>query len=239
MTDRLRRRHPVVERGQPDLAAELDAGLAGLALPLTDHDRRRLLDYLALLSKWNAVYNLTAVRDPAAMLTQHLLDCLAILEPLNRRGPYEQAIDVGSGGGLPGVILAIAWPQTRLILVEPVGKKAAFLQQCISELALTHAKVLAKPIESVPLEPVDGQRLIICRAYASLAAYLRSIAHLAGPATRVAAMKGRFPDDEIAALPSGWQLDEAIELQVPKLEARRHLVWLARSTPGTTGPDES
>jgi 16S rRNA (guanine527-N7)-methyltransferase len=231
VTNRARRSHrtsigPTVTR--QDLAQDLDAGLAAIGLDLPGSTRERLLDYLALLSRWNAVYNLTAIRDPAAMLVQHLLDCLAVVPILNACGPCEQVIDVGSGGGLPGVVLALVWPDARVLLVEPVGKKAAFLQQCIAELALTHTEVLAKSIESLETESGSGTRLIVCRAFAALPDYLRGIDRLVGPTTIVAAMKGMLPVDELAALPPGWRLDQAFALTVPGLNASRHLLLLSR-----------
>lgn len=221
------------------LGSRLAAGLGELGLP--GSLAARLLDYLALLVKWNAVYNLTAVRDPQQMLTQHLLDSLSIVAPLaahlpQRDGaPAGRVVDVGSGAGLPGIVLALAWPRADILLVEPVGKKAAFLRQCQSELALTNLQVAGIRVEELD----DSQRLpapdlVVCRAFASLADYVASIDRLAGPSTVVAAMKGVMPDDEIADLPPTWAVFAALALQVPGLDAKRHLLLLRR-TAGDAG----
>ncbi|MBX3613525.1 MAG: 16S rRNA (guanine(527)-N(7))-methyltransferase RsmG [Burkholderiaceae bacterium] len=209
------------------------AGLAELGLDSTLADR--LLDYLALLVKWNGVYNLTAVREPAAMLRQHLLDSLSIVAPLAARlpqrdgAPAGRIIDVGSGAGLPGIVLALAWPRAKVVLVEPIGKKAAFLRQCQGELALTNLRVEATRIESLG-EPEAGQPpdLVVCRAFASLADFATAIDRLVGPHTVIAAMKGAAPDDEVAALPAHWTVTEVLPLRVPELDAARHLVLMQR-----------
>ncbi len=216
------------------LGSRLRAGLA--ALGQDESLAERLLDYLQLLDKWNGVYNLTAVRDPGQMLTQHLFDCLSIVAPLADRlagrgdSPAGRVVDVGSGAGLPGIVLALAWPRAEVLLVEPVGKKAAFLRQCQAELALTNLKIAATRVEVLD----EAQRqpapdLIVCRAFASLADFVVAIDRLAGPATLVAAMKGVLPIDEIAALPPAWALVEALPLQVTELDAIRHLLLLRRA----------
>lgn len=215
------------------LRERLLAGLAELGLDPTLADR--LLDYLALLVKWNGVYNLTAVREPAAMLRQHLLDSLSIVAPLAARlpqrdgAPAGRIIDVGSGAGLPGIVLALAWPRAKVVLVEPIGKKAAFLRQCQGELALTNLRVEATRIESLG-EPEAGQPpdLVVCRAFASLADFATAIDRLVGPHTVIAAMKGAAPDDEVAALPAHWTVTEVLPLRVPELDAARHLVLMQR-----------
>lgn len=224
---------------RPALARRLRAGLAELGLG--DALAEPLLDYLALLAKWNGVYNLTAIRDPEQMLTRHLLDSLAIVAPLagtlpQRDGvPGGRVVDVGSGAGLPGVVLAIAWPQVEVLLVEPVGKKAAFLRQCQSDLALANLRVAADRVEALDdalrQPPPD---LIVCRAFASLAEYLAAVERLAGPATTVAAMKGVLPTAEIAALPSAWIVAAALPVHVPGLSADRHLLLLRRDAGRST-----
>lgn len=194
----------------------------------------RLLDYLALLAKWNTTYNLTAIRDPAQMLVQHLLDSLTVVRPLaaclpQRDGaPTGSLVDVGSGAGLPGIVLAIAWPAVRVLLVESVGKKAAFLRQCCAELALTNVEVTAVRVESLDIAARGFPDLVVCRAYATLADYVRSVEHFVGPGTTVAAMKGVEPTGEIAALPPEWSVSASVPLAVPGLEARRCLVHLTR-----------
>lgn len=221
------------------LRRALDRGLDDLGLPLSDAARVRLLDYLELISKWNAVYNLTAIRDPDSMLVQHLLDSLAIVGPLADQGPFATVVDVGSGAGLPGIVLAIAWPEAIIHLVEPVGKKAAFLRQCASELALAHVKVHAQRVERLSEGAVPNADLIVCRAFASLRDYICAIDALVGPATVVAAMKGGSPVDEIAALPAGWQVGQILRLAVPGLDAQRHLLLLERATALAGPPDRT
>ncbi len=223
------------------LGVRLAAGLDALDQPAALAEP--LLDYLGLLLKWNAVYNLTAVRDPAQMLVQHLLDSLSIATPLAQRLPARggqttaRVVDVGSGAGLPGIVLALAWPRADFLLVEPVGKKAAFLSQCRTELGLTHVTVAATRVEQLgEAERAPAPDLIVCRAFASLADFARSIDRLAGLRTLVAAMKGVRPAQEIAALPAGWALDEAIRLEVPELRAERHLVLLRRAAAAAAPP---
>ncbi|RPH62671.1 MAG: 16S rRNA (guanine(527)-N(7))-methyltransferase RsmG [Burkholderiales bacterium] len=231
-------RTPVGARSRAfDRAALSERLLAGLAaLGLRASLAEPLLAFLALLVKWNAVYNLTAVRDPGQMLTQHLLDSLSIVTPLAERlpqrdgAPTGRVVDVGSGAGLPGIVLALAWPQVEVLLVEPVGKKTAFLRHCQAELALTNLRVAASRVEALSdaqREPVPD--LIVCRAFASLADFVVSIDRLAGPASVVAAMKGAWPGDEIAALPCPWAVAAALPLQVPGLDAARHLLLLSRA----------
>lgn len=223
------------------LRERLLAGLAELGLDAALADR--LLDYLALLVKWNGVYNLTAVREPAAMLRQHLLDSLSIIAPLAARlpqrdgAPAGRIVDVGSGAGLPGIVLALAWPRADVMLVEPVGKKAAFLRQCLGELALTNLRVEATHVESLEA-PEAGQApdLVVCRAFASLADFATAIDRLVGPHTVIAAMKGAAPDSEIAALPAHWAVTEVLPLQVPELDAARHLVLMRRRPRPTDCP---
>lgn len=226
------------------LSQRLRAGLA--VMGLDESLATRLLDYLALLVKWNGVYNLTAVRDPAQMLTQHLLDSLSIVAPLAARMPRRdgatagRVVDVGSGAGLPGIVLAIAWPQAEVLLVESVGKKAAFLQHCRGELALTNLDVAAARVEALG----DAQRqpvpdLIVCRAFASLADYVTAVDRITGPRTVVAAMKGVVPADEIAALPVPWTVASIQALQVPELAAARHLLLLQRGLQATPVTSEA
>ena len=220
------------------LEQRLGAGLAALGLSLGEDARRQLIDYLGLLVKWNAVYNLTAIRDPEQMLVQHLLDSLATVRPLLESStgshPVPRSLfDIGSGGGLPGIPLAIVWPQARVDLVEPVGKKAAFLRQCAAELGLANVTVHAARVEDLP-PPAIAPDLIVCRAFASLADFVGGLARLAGPDTRVVAMKGHVPEDEIAALPPEWEAAGLLPLEVPGLDAARHLVFLRRKRSLTT-----
>jgi len=190
---------------------------------LSDRQVGQLLDFLALLRKWNAVYNLTAVRDPGAMLVQHVLDSLAVVQPLRPYLALDRALiaDVGSGAGVPGLILAVALPQARILSIEPVGKKIAFQRQVAAELALTNVEIYAGRAEAVH-RPVD---LLISRAFASLADFRRACLGLIAPHTVLAALKGQRAsiEAETQALPAGAVVD-LCPLAVPSLQAERHLV---------------
>ncbi len=208
------------------LRDDLGAGLATLGLALTDIQVDQLLDYLALVQKWNRVYNLTAVRDPREMLTHHLLDSLAVVGPLRRQaaGQALRGLDVGSGAGLPGVVLAICCPQFQIDCVDTVAKKAAFIQQAAVTLKLPHLRGLHDRVEKLA-GPYD----VVCsRAFASLADFVAwSGGALAGQGVWMA-MKGKHPADEIAALPSGVAVLHVEPLEVPGLDAQRCLVWLRK-----------
>jgi 16S rRNA (guanine527-N7)-methyltransferase len=204
------------------LEAQLREGAAALGLPLGEPVHRKLLDYLALLAKWNRVYNLTAVREESAMVAQHLLDSLAVLPHL----PQGRLADVGSGGGLPGIPLAIAQPRREVVLIESNHKKAAFLEQARIELALGNLSVVNERVEAcVPAEPFA---VVISRAFSDLAEFARLAAHLLAPQGVLAAMKGVYPHEELAQLPPGVRLDRVVALRVPGLDAGRHLVFLRR-----------
>ncbi len=210
----------------PEAAALAEAAAAmGVHLDAVAADR--LLHYRDLLARWNRVYNLTAVRDPAPMRVQHLHDSLSIVAPIDRwvecRGrPVRRLLDVGSGGGLPGVVLAIVRPDWRVISVDAVAKKAGFVRQVALELGLPGLEAVHARVETLAPQAAD---LIVSRAFASLADFVAlTRVHLAEGAAW-AAMKGRRPDDEIAAL-----VDAAVfhvePLDVPGLAAERHLIWL-------------
>jgi 16S rRNA (guanine527-N7)-methyltransferase len=205
-------------------ALQADAAAMGWALP--EPAAARLAAYRALLAKWNDTYNLTALRDPAQMRTQHLADCLAVVAPLRRHaaGRSLRVLDVGSGGGLPGVVLAIVEPAWDVTCVDTVGKKAAFVRQVAAELGLPNLHAEHARVEALRTgRPFD---LITSRAFASLPDFVRLTRPLLAPAGAWMAMKGKRPDDEIAALPPGVQLQAVEPLQVPGLEAERCLVWL-------------
>lgn len=222
------------------LEAELQAGAQALGLPLLPAQSHALLAYLALMQRWNAVYNLTAVRAPLDMLRQHLLDCLAVLPPLRAHaagiapGPF-RVLDVGSGGGLPGVVLAVLQPQWRITCVDTVAKKASFVRQVAGELGLANLQAVHARVERWrPPEPFE---LITSRAFASLADFVRlTQAHL-GPGGVWAAMKGAHPQDELAALPEGLEMFHVEPLRVPGLVAQRCLVWLRPNLPAGAGTD--
>jgi 16S rRNA (guanine527-N7)-methyltransferase len=211
-----------------ELALRLRQGAAELGLVLAEPVLRRLLEFVALLARWNAVYNLTAIRDPRDMLVQHLLDALSIVPPLRRRLDLDRSTiaDVGSGAGLPGLPLAIVHPGARVVSIEPVGKKTAFQRQACAELALTNVEVYTGRAESL----TRAFDLVVCRAFASLADFADAAARLAGPTTLLVAMKGQRAglDAEMAALPPDCSA-EVEPLRVPFLDAERHLVLIRRA----------
>lgn len=187
----------------------------------------RLARYLELLGRWNATYNLTAVRDPAEMRTQHLADCLAVVAPLRRevagRASPVRILDVGSGGGLPGVVLALAEPAWQVTCVDAVGKKAAFVRQVAAELGLSNLCAVHARVENLSAGPFD---VVTARAFASLENLVRSTHHLLSPGGVWMAMKGRRPDDEIAALGALTEAFHVEPIAVPGLDAARCLVWM-------------
>ncbi len=209
-------------------------------LPLTAHQDAQLEQYLALLAKWNKVYNLTAVRDVQAMRTHHLQDCLAVLAPLARELPTPagelrapaRVLDVGAGGGLPGVVLAVCRPDLEVVCVDAVGKKAAFVQQVAGQLGLPNLRGVHSRVELLPSGPRgEGFDLITSRAFASLSDFVQLTAALfhvkqGAPLPLWMAMKGKMPHQEIEALPQ-WARAERVEpLEVPGLDEERCLVWI-------------
>jgi 16S rRNA (guanine527-N7)-methyltransferase len=207
--------------------AALDRGLAELALPLPEGARDRLLAFVALLAKWNRTYNLTAIRDPLKMVSHHLLDSLAVAPHLPLRGDADALADIGSGGGLPGIPLAIARPEWRVTLNDSNHKKATFLRQAAIELALPNVTVQAGRVEQ--WRPAKLFAVVISRGFAELADFVAACRHLVAPGGSLAAMKGVYPHEELARMPAAAGCGEALRLQVPLLEAERHLV-LCRPT---------
>lgn len=209
-----------------ELGAGLDAGVATLGLDLAAGQRGQLLGYLELIQKWNRIYNLTAVRDPQEMLTQHLLDSLAVVAPLRRHtgGAACALLDVGSGAGLPGVVIAIACPEIRVDCVDTVAKKAAFLQQAAGTLKLPNLRGLHERVERLA-GPYD---VITSRAFASLADFVAWSGAALAPQGVWMAMKGRHPEEEIAALPPQVTMFHVEQLRVPNFEGERCLVWMKR-----------
>lgn len=206
----------------------LTAGLQRLGLDLTEEKISQLLDYLALLQKWNKVYNLTAVRDPAEMLTHHLLDSLAAIQPLLRQTAGEpiRLLDVGSGGGLPGVVIAIVCPQIDVSCVDTVGKKAAFIQQAAATLKLPNLRGVHARVETLKAEQGGGFDVVCSRAFASLADFTTwSRAALKASGVWMA-MKGKHPEDELAALSADVAVFHVERLQVPGLDAERCIIWM-------------
>jgi len=207
------------------LAAALQADAAALGWALQPAAAGRLATYRDLLVKWNATYNLTALRDPAQMRTQHLADCLAVVAPLRRHaaGRPLRLLDVGSGGGLPGVVLAAVEPGWDVTCVDTVGKKAAFVRQVAAELGLPNLHAEHARVESLKAPPFD---LITSRAFASLPDFVQLTRPLLAPGGVWMAMKGKPPSDEVAALPSDMEVFHVEPLTVPGLDAERCLVWM-------------
>ncbi len=202
-------------------AATLAAGLARLNLALPVETQQKLLDYLALVQKWNRVYNLTAVRDASKMLTHHVLDSLAVVPHVSQA---TSLLDVGSGAGLPGIPLALALPHVRVTLLDSNQKKAAFLSQAILELGLCNAAVVCERVEKYQPRQLFG--VIVSRAFSTLADFVALAGHLLAPGGALLAMKGVHPAAEIADVPAGFKLSAVTPLAVPGLDAKRHLVFL-------------
>ena len=202
----------------------LRQGLAELKLKLADRQIVQLLGYLQLIVKWNKVYNLTAVRDPGEMVTHHLLDSLAVVAPLARHMEQGTLLDVGSGAGLPGVVVAICCPKINVTCVDTVTKKAIFIKQVGLELKLPNLAGLHARVENLS-QPFD---VISSRAFASLLDFTQlSAASLAATGVWMA-MKGKHPGDELAALSSNVSVFHVEQLQVPGLDAERCVVWMRR-----------
>ena len=202
--------------------SQLRAGIAALGLSLPDGAEAKLLAYLALLDKWNRVYNLTAVRDAARMVSHHLLDSLAAV-------PYFQGgtvLDVGSGGGLPGIPLAIARPELQVTLIDSIAKKTAFLLQAKAELGLANLAVVTSRVED--FQPESGFDEITSRAFSDLKEFVLLTRHLLKPGGHWLAMKGLYPNEEIAVLPADVRVSADHPLVVPGLDATRHLIALER-----------
>jgi 16S rRNA (guanine527-N7)-methyltransferase len=204
-------------------AHRLAEGIARLGLTLGEDVQCRLMDYGHLLMKWNKVYNLTAIRDEAAMIDLHLLDSLAILPYMT----FPSLADIGTGGGLPGIPLAICQSDTQVSLVETVNKKASFLLQAKIELGLGNLAVHNVRVENLQVPQLYSA--VISRAFSSLADFVLLTEHLVAPDGVWLAMKGVYPEEELAALPSGFVLREAKRLEVPGVEAERHLLFITRT----------
>ena len=190
----------------------------GLALPAAAMDQ--LANYLRLLVKWNRVYNLTAIRDEARLVSHHVLDSLAVVGHL----PDGNIVDVGSGAGLPGIPIAISCPGRVVTLLDSNQKKTAFLKQAIAELGLVTARVVTQRVETY--RPVEPFNTVISRAFSDLADFLKLAGHLCAPDGVMIAMKGLHPDEEMGHLPSTWKVEKIIGLEIPQLDASRHLVFM-------------
>lgn len=209
------------------LESQLRAGVAELGLSLDDEQVGKLLQYQALLDKWGKVYNLTAVRDAAEMLTHHLLDSLAVVAPLRRQtgSSAVRLLDVGSGAGLPGVVIAICCPEIRVDCLDAVAKKAAFVQQAAGTLRLSNLRGVHGRVEQVR----DAYEVVSSRAFASLADFVAGSRQALAPAGCWLAMKGKHPDAEIAALPQDVSVFHVEQLRVPGLDAERCIVWMRQA----------
>jgi 16S rRNA (guanine527-N7)-methyltransferase len=199
---------------RPALAAVLAEGIAEMGLTVTPGQQERLLDYLTLMAKWNAVYNLTSLRDPMQMVTHHLLDSLAAVPAF---AGVASVLDVGSGGGLPGVVLAIVRPDMKVAMIDTVHKKTAYVT------------VYTARVEQLQVADADRFDVITSRAFADLSDFVNWSAHLLAPNGRYIALKGTAPQDEQQRVPAEWKVSRVEPLHVPKLGAERHLVHIERA----------
>ncbi|HEX4942798.1 MAG TPA: 16S rRNA (guanine(527)-N(7))-methyltransferase RsmG [Usitatibacteraceae bacterium] len=203
------------------IEARLADGLAAMGITLDAAAQAKLLAYVRLIEKWNKVHNLTAVRDPGQMVALHILDSLSVLAHV---AGARTLLDVGSGAGLPGIPLAIARPDLAVTLLDASHKKATFLRQAKAELALANVEVACERVEKWhPAAPFD---IVVSRAFAELAEFVEQAGHLVARDGTMLAMKGVNPIDEIARLPSSHRVGNVVELRVPSLDAKRHLVFL-------------
>ena len=211
------------------LRQPLLAVAATLQLAVSDRQAETLLSYLALLQRWNTTYNLTSIRDAQNMLIQHVADCLAVIGPLRHhflKTPtltQPRLLDVGSGGGLPGIVIAVMCSDINLVCVDTVGKKAAFIRQVAAELKLRNLLGEHARVENLKLAPFD---LITSRAFASLTDFVTLTRQLLAPQSCWMAMKGKVPEAEITELPAGVKVFHVEHLTVPQLNADRCLVWM-------------
>ena len=199
-----------------------------MTLALDQMAQEKLLRYVALLEKWNKVYNLTAVRDPHRMIGFHILDSLSILPAVAK---HKRLLDVGSGGGLPGIPLAIvlasAVPDFRVTMLDTIAKKTTFIRQVISELGLTNATVVNERVENY--RPAATFEAVVSRAFSDLKDFVDGAGHLCAPDGRMLAMKGVHPFDEIARLSAGYEVEDVSLLQVPQVDGERHLVVIKKT----------
>ncbi|MFD1216768.1 MULTISPECIES: 16S rRNA (guanine(527)-N(7))-methyltransferase RsmG [Microbulbifer] len=198
-----------------------------LELNLSEEQQDKLLAYLDLFARWNAAYNLSAVREPAEMLERHIIDSLSVVN-LCGQSPDDQSplIDVGSGGGVPGIPLAIIHPERPISLLDSNGKKSRFQFQVASQLKLANINVVNQRVEAY--QPEELYAGVVSRAFASLSDMVNGSDHLLAPGGRFYAMKGKLPEDELSALPKGFKVDQLQPLSVPGCEAERHLIVLCR-----------
>ena len=196
--------------------------LAQTDIVLSDKQQQQLVAYVELLDKWNKAYNLTSVRDPKEMMVKHIMDSLVVAPHLTGK----HYIDVGTGPGLPGIVLAIALPGTQFVLLDSLGKRVRFLMQVKHALGLDNVTPVQSRVEEYqPSVKLDG---VLSRAFASLQDMVQWCSHLIDDSGRFVALKGQFPDEELENLPAGTKFEQDISLDVPKLDAERHLIILSK-----------
>jgi 16S rRNA (guanine527-N7)-methyltransferase len=205
------------------LMTVLSDGIDAMDLPLWAAQREQLMDYLALMAKWNGVYNLTSLRDPLQMVTHHLLDSLAAVPAFK---DASNVLDVGAGGGLPGIVLAIARPDLKVSLIDTVHKKTAFLTQVKAELGLANVTVYTMKVQDLKAGPFD---VITSRAFADLSDFVNWSGHLLAEGGQFIALKGTAPAEEQDRVPAEWKVRELRPIKVAKLEAERHLVFIEKA----------
>lgn len=208
---------------QSEIKELLVQGVAELQLNLSENQIIQLMLYLELLIKWNGVYNLTSVRNPIEMVKQHLLDCLSVAFAFK---DTINVLDVGAGGGLPGIVLAIIYPNTKFALIDTVNKKTAFLKQVKAELKLGNVTVYTGRVEQ--LQVAELFDVITSRAFSELSNFVNWAGHLLMRSGQMIALKGQLPECEIAVLPEDWEVAKVQTVVVPKLNAQRHLLWIQR-----------
>jgi 16S rRNA (guanine527-N7)-methyltransferase len=215
------------------LAQVLGEGIAemraGMQLDVSPAQQEQLLDYLALMFKWNAVYNLTSLRDPMQMVTHHLLDSLAAVPAF---AGAKNVLDVGAGGGLPGIVLAIVRPDMKVSMIDTVHKKTAFLTQVKAQLGLVNVTIHTMKVQE--LEVSDKFDVITSRAFADLSDFVNWSSHLLAEGGCYIALKGVAPQDEQQRLPAAWRVSGVEPLQVPRLGAERHLIFIKRVSEAST-----
>jgi 16S rRNA (guanine527-N7)-methyltransferase len=205
------------------LAQVLAEGIAEMQLDVSPAQQEQLLDYLALMFKWNSVYNLTSLRDPMQMVTHHLLDSLAAVPAF---AGAKNVLDVGAGGGLPGIVLAVTRPDMKVSMIDTVHKKTAFLTQVKAQLGLANVTVHTMKVQELAVS--DKFDVITSRAFADLSDFVNWSSHLLAEQGRYIALKGVAPQDEQQRLPAAWRVAKVEPLQVPRLGAERHLVFIER-----------